>query len=753
MKSILFFEHIGSDSFFAVGGKLFVLGELFQKADALGITVPRGFAITVQAYRDHLKHNGLEDFIYSMAQQAQNDEQLRTQYASEIRQAIVNAPLTRALRTEIIEAYRALCGDQNDCAVAVRSSATAEDLPHASFAGQQDSYLAISGENSVCDAVLRCWASLFTERALTYRAIHTIDERDVAIAVGVQRMVDVRTAGVAFTIEPTTGNPDFVAIESAFGVGENIVQGLVRPDMILVHKKTFDAPSGGVVRFDRGSGEYASLSLQEITVLTRAACSLERKYGYAIDCEWAIDNNGQLFILQARPETVFSQRKVPTVTRYVVASPLPEPLCVGSSVGKAYAVGRVRHISNVHSAHDIMTGDIIVTRMTQPDWLPILRKAAGIITDEGGRTCHAAIVSRELGIPALVGTDIGTKVLSEGALVTIFSEGGLRGAAYQGVLPVTERVQKIGNFPAGYTPIHLIAGDPERSLDIAQLPVAGVGLARSEFIIAHRLGIHPCAARDNRWDICDASWDKFRKEYSHLKDAYIARLAEEIAVLAAPFYPRPVIVRFSDFKSNEYRNLAGGIEYEPSEENPMLGLRGAARYINRAFKEAFEYEIAAIKRVHTWYGLSNVQAMVPFVRTVAEADAVCAILDEAGFTLKDGYVRWMMVEIPVNVLLLDQFAPYFDGFSIGSNDLTQLTLGIDRDSGRFSQGYDERNDAVKALIDETIKKAQLVGKPVGICGQAPSDYPELREFLVARGISSLSMSSDAVLDLLATFSE
>lgn len=753
MKSILFFEHITQDQFSAVGGKLFVLGELAQKADALGIRVPNGFAITTAAYQDHLRRNRLEEFVYAHAQQARECEGDRARVAAEIRQAIIEAPLDGNLRAVIVESYQALCGSQPDSAVAVRSSATAEDLPHASFAGQQDSYLSIVGDDAVCDAVRRCWASLFTERALTYRAVQKIDERDVAIAVGVQLMVDVRSAGVAFTIEPTTGNPNFVSIEAVQGVGENIVQGLVRPDAVLVHKKTINAPSGGIVRYDRGSGGSLSISLRESTEIARAGMALEEAYGYAVDCEWAIDKKGLLFILQARPETVFSQRSARTIKRYLSPQPLPEPLCTGIAVGKFYAVGRVRHISDAHSAHDIKAGDIIVTRMTQPDWLPILRKAAGIVTDEGGRTCHAAIVSRELGIPALVGTGDGTKRLSEGAHVTLFSEGGLRGGVYQGTLDVVEREQKVGFFPIASPPIQLIAGDPERSLENAQLPVAGVGLARIEFIIANRLRIHPSAARDNRWDLCDASWNHWREEYPHLKDAYTARLAEEIALLAAPFYPRPVIVRFGDFKSNEYRNLAGGDQYEPAEENPMLGLRGAARYIHQNFSDAFQYEIAAIKGVHTWYGLTNVQAMVPFVRTVSEARAVSQILDEAGFNTQNGYVRWMMVELPVNVLLLEQFAPYFDGFSIGSNDLTQLTLGIDRDSGYFAQGYDERNDAVKNLIGEALRKARVLGKPIGICGQAPSDYPEIRDFLFASGISSLSMSSDAVLDLLATFPE
>lgn len=753
MESILFFEHIKRDQFSAVGGKLFVLGELFQKAEDLGIVVPPGFTVITTAYREHLQRNGLEGFIYSRAQLAREDEGNRARLAAEIRQAIIESPVDEHVRAMIMKAYRTLCGGRSDCAVAVRSSATAEDLPTASFAGQQDSYLSIVGDDAVCDAVRQCWASLFTERALTYRALQSIDERAVAIAVGVQLMVDVRSAGVAFTIEPTTGNPDFVAIESAHGVGENIVQGLVRPDTFLVHKKTLNAQSGGVVCCDRGSDSAPSLSAQEAAEIARVGGTLERAYGYALDCEWAIDKKGSLFILQARPETVFSQRGVRAITRYVAAQPLPVPLCDGSAVGKPYAMGRIRHISHADSAHDIQPGEIIVTRMTQPDWLPILRKAAGIITDEGGRTCHAAIVSRELGIPALVGTGNGTKVLPEGMLVTIFSEGGLRGAVYEGALEVTERIHKVGNFPTTYPPVQLIAGDPAKSLDTAQLPVAGVGLARIEFIIAHRLGIHPCAARDDRWDICDPSWDSWREKYPHLKDAYVARLAEEVALLAAPFYPRPVIVRFGDFKSNEYRNLAGGDQYEPMEENPMLGLRGAARYIHPQFKDAFAYEIAAMKQVHTHYGLTNVQGMVPFVRTVSEARAVCQILDSVGFSSKNGFLRWMMVELPVNVLILDQFAPYFDGFSIGSNDLTQLTLGIDRDSGYFAQGYDERNDAVKVLIGEAIRTARAAGKPIGICGQAPSDHPDLRDFLISSGISSMSMSYDAVLDLLAMFPE
>ena len=750
-RYIIFFDALTSRDAEKVGGKLRVLGELIQRAQELGIAVPNGFSVTTDAYREHLKVHNLTDEIYIQAEHARKDPAQRNVIAEQIREKIIAQPLAQTIRDAIVQAYHDLGPSTGSgrAVVAVRSSATAEDLPTASFAGQQDTYLNIVGADAVCDAVRKCWASLFTERALTYRAEQNIPEKDVAIAVGVQRMVDVRSAGVFFTLEPTTGNRDFVSIESALGVGEALVQGLVRPDTVLVHKKTSAAPSQGIITMERGSSKEPSLARAEAAEIAQAAMRLEAVYGYALDGEWAIDKKGKLFIVQARPETVFAQKKILNVERFIIHGVLPEPLCSGVAVGRTYATGRVRVIADASQAGDIDSRDIIVTRMTQPDWLPILKRAAGIITDEGGRTCHAAIVSRELKIPALVGTGDATKRLRNGDTITLIAEGGLTGAVYPGTLDVERQKIAVGAVPKEYPPLMLIVGDPERSLESAQLPVAGVGLARMEFIIATRLKIHPCAAVDDDRSVCDASWKPWLDQSATLAEAYTLRLATEIALLAAPFYPRPVIVRFGDFKSNEYRRLSGGKKYEPVEENPMIGLRGAAGYLTAPFREAFYLECAAIKRVREWYGLSNVQVMVPFVRTIEEAREVIALLDAESISKKSGIERWMMVEIPSNVLLLDQFAALFDGFSIGSNDLTQLTLGVDRDSGVLSGKYDERNPAVTKLITQAIICAQKCSKPIGICGQAPSDYPEIRQLLIDSGVSSMSLTQDAVSDLLA----
>lgn len=782
-------REVSLDDINQVGGKAASLGEMLQNLAALDMRIPEGFVVTADAYRAILRANNLETTITQHLHAIEQGANL-SEHAQKIRNALMHASLPDELQSAIVAQYKLLeqYYHQQNLAVAVRSSATAEDLPNASFAGQQDSYLNISGPQQLLETYRKTVASLFTDRALIYRQEHKIPSESVAIAVCVQKMVrsDRACAGVMFTLDPESGFPDIVTINAAYGLGELVVQGTVTPDEYVVYKQALahnvrpiiqrqiGTAAVKLVLDDTGTPRQVPLSAHdqtqfvlstdEIHELAALGVRLEQYYTKRkgswcpLDIEWAKDGtDGLLYIVQARPETVYSARqKTLELTHYRMVSP-PEQhslLATGQSIGRKIVTGTA-HLVPTYDARMLekfAPGDILVTRMTDPDWVPVLRKAAAVITDFGGRTCHAAIVSRELGIPAVIATERGTQVIAHGQPITVDCSTGSEGYVYDGTLTFTHDTLSLKSIPP--TPCKLLVnvGQPETAYATAQLPVDGVGLARLEFIIAQSIGVHPLALLylDKVADPAERAQIAQRTApYASPSTYFVEKLAQGIGTIAAAFYPRPVIVRLTDLKSNEYRHLLGGAAFEPEEENPMLGWRGASRYSSPEYAPAFALECAAINQVRTTMGFTNVQVMVPFVRSVEEAHTVTQLLTQHKLAQHaQGLLWYMMVELPVNVILLEQFAAIFDGFSIGSNDLTQLTLGIDRDSSKLYAAFDERNPAVMALIHEALKKSQAAHRPIGICGEAPSHYPEFADFLIREGIDSISLSPDAIIPFL-----
>jgi pyruvate,water dikinase len=750
-----------------VGGKNASLGEMIQHLTGAGVRVPGGFATTAGAFWDFLDHNQLRRRIRERLDALDvTDVVALADVGAQIRGWVEGAELPHAFEADLRAAYHAL-GD--DLAVAVRSSATAEDLPDASFAGQQETYLNISGEAALLLHIKKVFASLYTDRAIAYRVHHGFEHDAVALSAGVQRMVraDLACSGVLFTLDTESGFRDVVFITAAYGLGETIVQGAVNPDEFYVHKPMLAKSYPAIVRRERGNKavrmvwrdgatviENTPTALQqrfaltdaEVLELARQAVAIEQHYGRPMDVEWAKDGvSGELFIVQARPETI-KARSVGGVEHYVLKA-AGEVRISGRAIGQKIGAGPVRVIASPAQMNQVQTGDVLVTDMTDPDWEPVMKRAAAIVTNRGGRTCHAAIVARELGIPAVVGTADATTELKDGETVTVSCAEGDTGKVYAGRLAFEVETLAGTTLPEPPVKLMMNVGNPERAFEFAQIPNHGVGLARLEFIIARMIGVHPLALLNyaDLLTILRENIDLRVAGYADPVTFYVDKLAEGIATLAAAFWPKPVIVRLSDFKSNEYAHLLGGDLYEPKEENPMLGLRGAARYLSPLFRPAFELECRALKQVREALGFENVEVMIPFVRTVEECTAVVDLLAANGLRRGERNLRLvMMCEIPSNVLLADDFLQYVDGFSIGSNDLTQLTLGIDRDSGLVAEGFDERNPAVKKLLSEAIAACKRQGKSVGICGQGPSDHPDLADWLVGQGIGSISLNPDSI---------
>ncbi len=781
MRWVRFFHEVGLEDVPLVGGKNASLGEMIRELSPLGVRVPEGFATTSEAYWHFLEHNGLKEAIArELGGLDPEDPKALQRVSRRLRNLILKGEYPQDLREEILEAYRRLSEEagEEEIPVAVRSSATAEDLPTASFAGQQESFLYVQGEEDLLLHVKRAMASLFTARAISYRAHMGFDHLKVALSVGVQRMVraDDAASGVIFTLDPDTGHRGFVYLTAIYGLGENIVQGRVTPDGYYVHKETFREGFRAVVyrrlgakeltlAFDPREGRLKNrptplylrnrfaLRDEEVLLLADWALKIEDHYSKKrgsptpMDIEWAEDGpTGELFVLQARPETVHSQ-KTP-VLRVFRLLKRGEILAEGLAVGEAIAVGRARVLKDPKEMDRFQEGEVLVTETTNPDWEPIMKKAAAIVTERGGRTSHAAIVARELGVPAVVGAVGATRSVPEGEEVTVSCAEGERGVVYRGRLPFEVEEIRPETLPRTRTRILVNVGTPEEALRTSLLPTDGVGLLRMEFVFASHVRVHPLAL--TRFETLPK---EVRRQVEEVTEAYpdkrayfVERLSEGIGLIAAAFYPRPVLLRFSDFKTNEYARLLGGHLFEPKEENPMLGWRGASRYYHPDYKEGFLLEVAAVRRVREEMGLKNLMVMVPFCRTPEEGEKVLEVMAEGGLRRGEGGLEvHVMAEIPSNVLEAEAFAELFDGFSIGSNDLTQLALGLDRDSERVAHLFDERRETVKRLAAMLIEKAHAKGKKVGICGQAPSDYPEFAAFLVERGIDSLSLNPDALL--------
>ncbi|MCH9742193.1 MAG: phosphoenolpyruvate synthase [Proteobacteria bacterium] len=789
MRYIKTFAEIRLSDLSLVGGKNASLGEMFNTLTPHGIRIPNGFAITADGYWAFLEHNGLTEKIQQLLTTLSpgNLEQLQ-QVGQTIRNLIINGQMPEALKREISQAYALLEKQyQPMIEVAIRSSATAEDLPGASFAGQQETYLNISGDRNIIHTTKRVFASLFTNRAISYRIDKGFEHDKVALSVTVQKMVraDKGVSGVMFTLDTESGFRDVVLINAAYGLGENVVQGAVNPDEYLVHKPTLqtghapilkrqlgdkalrmvytdDAFAGNStknIKVSRKERLNFALADSEVLSLAQQAILIEQHYSalhgraMPMDIEWARDGiDGQLYILQARPETVHAEKISAAVNeRYQLSNVNGyEVLASGRSIGAKIATGKAKIIESAAQIDRIQPGDVLVTDMTDPDWEPIMKIASAIVTNRGGRTCHAAIIARELGIPAVVGTQNGTLTIPDGEMVTVSCAQGESGLIYKGEVPFNINIESFPTDIATRTKIMVNVANPELAFIHAAMPVTGVGLARLEFIINHAIRIHPRALLE--YDSLNKKLQKQIDEliagYANPRDYFIERLAEGVGAIAAAFYPRQVIVRLSDFKSNEYAALIGGAQFEPHEENPMIGLRGAARYFDPRFRESFALECAALKKVREVMGLTNVSLMIPFVRTVPEAQLTLGLMARYGLVRGENDLKvYLMCEIPANAILADQFLPLFDGFSIGSNDLTQLTLGVDRDSGLLT-GYDERNPAVTALMDMAIDACHRHDKYVGICGQAPSDFPDITQHLVEKGITSLSLNPDSVAQML-----
>ncbi|MFF9998244.1 phosphoenolpyruvate synthase [Pseudomonas aeruginosa] len=761
-----------------VGGKNASLGEMISNLAGAGVSVPGGFATTAQAYRDFLEQSGLNDRIHAALDALDVDDvNALAKTGAQIRQWVMEAEFPARLDSEIRQAFAALANGNDNLAVAVRSSATAEDLPDASFAGQQETFLNIRGVDNVIRAAKEVFASLFNDRAIAYRVHQGFDHKLVALSAGVQRMVrsETGTAGVMFTLDTESGFRDVVFITGAYGLGETVVQGAVNPDEFYVHKPTLEAGRPAILRRNLGSkaikmiyGDEAkagrsvkvvdvdradrarfALSDAEATELAKQAMIIEKHYGRPMDIEWAKDgDDGKLYIVQARPETVKSRASATVMERYLLKEK-GTVLVEGRAIGQRIGAGPVKVINDVSEMDKVQPGDVLVSDMTDPDWEPVMKRASAIVTNRGGRTCHAAIIARELGIPAVVGCGNATQILQDGQGVTVSCAEGDTGFIFEGELGFDVRKNSVDAMPDLPFKIMMNVGNPDRAFDFAQLPNEGVGLARLEFIINRMIGVHPKALLNFAGLPADIkeSVEKRIAGYPDPVGFYVEKLVEGISTLAAAFWPKKVIVRLSDFKSNEYANLIGGKLYEPEEENPMLGFRGASRYISESFRDCFELECRALKKVRNEMGLTNVEIMVPFVRTLGEASQVVELL--AGNGLKrgeNGLKVIMMCELPSNALLADEFLEFFDGFSIGSNDLTQLTLGLDRDSGIVAHLFDERNPAVKKLLANAIAACNKAGKYIGICGQGPSDHPDLARWLMEQGIESVSLNPDSVLD-------
>jgi pyruvate,water dikinase len=780
---VRWFQEIGIDDIPFVGGKNASLGEMYRELARHGVKVPNGFAITAEGYRHFLHQTGVDRRIQEILSELDMHrlESLR-ECGSKIRHTILGSDLPHDLETEIINAYDQLPQSElHPADVAVRSSATAEDLPDASFAGQQETYLNVQGHAALLEACKRSFASLFTDRAISYRTHKGFEHEKVALSIGVQRMVrsDLASSGVMFSIDTETGFRNAILINASYGLGENVVQGSVNPDEFYVFKPTLKQGFRPILQkkagnkefkliYDVGGGKMVKnvpvapddrkrfcISDDDILLLARWACIIEDHYSRKrrqftpMDIEWAKDGRtGELYILQARPETVQSRKDLNTIEIYRLSHP-GEVLISGRSIGAKIASGAVRVIKNVHFLQEFQEGEILVTDKTDPDWEPIMKKAAAIVTNRGGRTCHAAIVSRELGVPAIVGTENGTEVLRDGRAVTVSCAEGDTGFVYEGRIPFTIEVLNLKEIGRPKTQVMMNLGNPDEAFALSFIPNDGVGLAREEFIITTYIKIHPLALL-NYGKIEDdgvrQAIDELTVGYSDKPQFFVDKLAEGAATIAAAFFPKPVILRLSDFKTNEYANLVGGKTFEPLEENPMIGFRGAARYYNPRYRDGFALECRAVKKVRDEMGLRNLKVMIPFCRTVEEGRLVEAEMEKHGLKRGvDGLEIYVMCEIPSNIILAKEFAEIFDGFSIGSNDLTQLILGVDRDSNILAHIFDERNPAVTRMIAEVIRTAQNAGRKIGICGQAPSDYPEFAQFLVEQGIDSISLNPDTVL--------
>ena len=771
------FSSLGRHQVAEVGGKNSSLGEMIANLARLGVSVPDGFATTADAYRDFLAHEGLADRIkHELASLDVDDVAKLAATGARIRDWILSTPFPPRLQQEIVAGYQRMAGGREDLAVAVRSSATAEDLPEASFAGQQETFLNVRGADAVVRAVHEVFASLFNDRAISYRVHQGFDHSLVALSAGIQYMVrsDVGASGVMFTLDTDSGFRDVVFITASYGLGETVVQGAVNPDEFYVYKPALRSGHEAILRRTLGAKAikmiYAPPAQADKRVLTvdvteadrsrfcitdadllelsKQALIIEDHYGCPMDIEWGKDGEtGKLYVLQARPETVQS-RAGRTIQRYSLKQK-GQVLATGRSIGQRIGAGPARIIKDIREMARVETGDVLVADMTDPDWEPVMKRASAIVTNRGGRTCHAAIIARELGIPAVVGCGDATRRIKEGQPVTVSCAEGDTGYIYDGQLEFSQSQIELDSLPSLPVKIMMNVGNPDRAFDFAAIPNKGVGLARLEFIINRMIGVHPKALLE--FDTLEPDLrDTIRRQmagYADPVEFYIDKLCEGVGTIAAAFAPEPVIVRLSDFKSNEYANLIGGRKYEPVEENPMLGFRGASRYVDEGFRPCFELECRALKRVREQMGLTNVWVMVPFVRTLREAEQVVELLAANGLKRgENGLKIIMMCEIPSNAVLADRFLEFFDGMSIGSNDMTQLTLGLDRDSAVIARLFDERDDAVKAMLSMAIQACRKAGKYVGICGQGPSDHPDLARWLLDQGIESMSLNPDTVVE-------
>jgi pyruvate,water dikinase len=777
-SNVLWLHDLRLSDLAQVGGKNSSLGEMIGELSGLGVSVPGGFATTADAFKAFIAHNDLHQRIYDkLATIDVEDVPALTRAGAEIRGWVIDAPLQPGLDADIRAAYAKLCADSGapDIAVAVRSSATAEDLPDASFAGQQETFLNVTGADDVVRKVKEVFASLYNDRAIAYRVHHGFAHEDVFLSAGIQLMVrsDVGASGVLFTLDTESGFRDVVFVTASYGLGEMVVQGAVNPDEFYVYKPTLKAGKPAILRRSLGSkqlrmvysnvpGERVrtedtpaelrsrfSISDADVQELAKQALVIEAHYGRPMDIEWGKDGNtGKLYILQARPETVKSRAQATQIERYTLGT-RGQVLAEGRAIGSKIGQGTARVVRSLDDMKRVQPGDVLIADMTDPDWEPVMKRSAAIVTNRGGRTCHAAIIARELGVPAVVGTGNALDAIEDGDPVTVSCAEGDTGFIYAGALPFERTTTDLGNMPPAPLKIMMNVANPDRAFDFGMLPNAGIGLARLEMIIASHIGVHPKALLEYAQQdaATKAKIDARIAGYASPVDFYVERLKEGIATITASVAPNPVIVRLSDFKSNEYANLIGGAKYEPHEENPMIGFRGASRYVDPSFRDAFALECTAVKRVREEMGLDNLWVMIPFVRTLGEGRKVLEVLRENGLVQgENGLKVIMMCEVPSNALLADEFLDLFDGFSIGSNDMTQLTLGLDRDSAIVAGLFDERDPAVKKMLAMAIQSARAKGKYVGICGQGPSDHPDLAQWLMEQGIESVSLNPDTVVD-------